>query len=165
MTSYRRAFASRNCVISGANLCELVRTRRESVANLRKPVANPCELGANPSRIRRESARTRRELARTCANPRMRRESANASQTCANLRELARICRECFENFRESVANPRNLSRELSRMRRESVRPHVKLLRICVECASVRCHVTRLLPRVEYPGVLRLACVLAHIAQ
>eukprot|EP00966_Prymnesium_polylepis_P069039 1604003-Prymnesium_polylepis.2 len=38
--SHRRAFASRNCVISGANLCGLVRTCRESVANLRKPVAN-----------------------------------------------------------------------------------------------------------------------------
>eukprot|EP00966_Prymnesium_polylepis_P037365 867741-Prymnesium_polylepis.1 len=34
VTPYRRAFASRNCVLSGANPCELVRTRRESVANI-----------------------------------------------------------------------------------------------------------------------------------
>eukprot|EP00966_Prymnesium_polylepis_P157387 3637322-Prymnesium_polylepis.1 len=45
VTSHQRAFASRNCVISGANVCELVRSCRESVANLRKPVANGCELG------------------------------------------------------------------------------------------------------------------------
>jgi hypothetical protein len=93
-----------SCVISSANpcelvricanLCEIVRTRRESVANLRKPVANPCELGAKHSRIRRESARTRRELAR--------------------IRECVRRIRECVANFRESVANLREPSRERS---------------------------------------------------
>eukprot|EP00966_Prymnesium_polylepis_P157350 3636403-Prymnesium_polylepis.1 len=36
VTPHRCAFASRNCVISGANPCELVRTLRESVANFRE---------------------------------------------------------------------------------------------------------------------------------
>eukprot|EP00966_Prymnesium_polylepis_P185576 4301791-Prymnesium_polylepis.1 len=93
-------------------------------------------LGANLSVFRESvanpvSAQTRRELARTCANPRS-----------ANLRELARICRECVENFRKSVANPRN---RVDHFRESANIWCAESLRISIwrECASVRFHVTR----------------------
>jgi hypothetical protein len=92
-----------------------VRTRRE-------PFANPSRTGANPSR----TCANLRELARIrecVANPRMRRQ-------------LARICRECVENFRESFANPCKPSRELPRIRREFANICAKSLRIWRECAS-----------------------------
>jgi hypothetical protein len=102
------------------------RTFRESVANRREPVANL------------------RELARTCANPRMRRESANASPTCPNLsrmrRKLSRILRESVQTESRTSANPSRICEYLRKITANLARMRV----------GGRCGVTRSYPFNEY---------------
>ena len=85
MTSSRRAFASRNCVISGANLCELVRTRRESMANLRKNLSRIRANVASRTSAQCHSAVSRSFFALDVAARLARTLTASAARTSAQV--------------------------------------------------------------------------------